>query len=107
MVIQGTKRCLKVSSRHLESPFWAHQISAASSQPSTHKMKAAGIKSQVRGPAAEAKPVDIYIYIYHQMFFFLKFSLGFPWVLLKLSHGVSMVSLTFSVTFLRFSLGLL
>ena len=59
MLLQGTKRCLKVPSRHLKSAFWAHQISAASSQPSTHKMKAAGIKSQVKGPAAEAKPVDM------------------------------------------------
>ena len=58
MVLQGAKRCLKVPSRHLKSPFWAHQIAAASSQPSTYKMKAASIKSQVGGPAAEAKPVD-------------------------------------------------
>ena len=58
MVFQDAKKCIKVLSRHLKSPFWAHQISAASSQPSTHKMKAAGIKSQVGGPAAEAKPVD-------------------------------------------------
>ena len=63
MVLQGAKRCLKVPSRYVKSPFWAHQISAASSQPSTHKMKAAGIKSQVGGPAAEGVALKIYIYI--------------------------------------------
>ena len=36
MVLQGAKRCLKVPSRHLKSPFWAHQVSVASSQPATH-----------------------------------------------------------------------
>ena len=52
--------------------------------------------------------IYMHIYIYIIIWYvFLWFSLGFPLVLLKLSHGVPVVSLAFSVAFLGFSIGLL